>query len=96
MAGLADGGSVSKIPEDVPSEIRDVIKEESGRGSRRRRVDLQTRREQAKIRRDYLRVLRDVEREEDLRLILRPLGWYDGLPETEKIVQLWRENRKRG
>jgi len=73
-------------------DLQDVILEETMRG--RRRIDLQARRERAKLNRAYRKLL-DIGSEDEFLMAIRALGLRDGSPRFLSAVQAWRENRRR-
>lgn len=80
------------MPEDR-REISDVVREETSRGSRRRPVDTEARKQRERLRQDYLKVIRDGD-EEDFLTVLRALGLQEGSEEFRMHLKTWRQIRQ--
>jgi hypothetical protein len=78
-------------PEDPRErDIQDVLSEERGRGTRRKHVDSEERRKQARLRSGVLAAIRNRD-EARLVSVLREGEILDGTPEFEKILKTFRE-----
>ncbi len=73
------------------TDLEDVLKEETSRG--RRPIDTEARRERQRLRRDYLKLIREGD-EEDFLNALRALGLPEGSREFEDFRRIWREVRR--
>ena len=73
-------------------EIKDVMKEETSRGDRRKRVDTEARNERAKLRRAYSKLL-DHESTADFLRAIRSLGIREGSSEFLLAMEAWDEKR---
>ncbi len=71
-------------------EIVDVLHEERSRGKSRRPLDTEARRENERLKRDYLKVIREGTRRDFLN-VLRALGLQEGSKEHEKHLRTWDE-----
>jgi len=77
-----------KRPEE--SDVEEVGREEMARG--RRPVNLEARREQEKLLRDFRKLL-DFGTEEDLVAAMRALGLRDDSEGFREALQIWRQER---
>jgi hypothetical protein len=70
-------------------DLKDVLAEERNRGSRRKHVDSDERRKQARLRAEVLTAIRKRD-EAGLISVLREGEIPDGTPEFERILQIFR------
>ncbi len=72
-------------------DIEDVMREEASRGKRRRKVDITTAEQQARVRTKMLEAIRHRDESLFVEAIL-DLGHVPGSPEYDEYLKKWREN----
>ena len=80
------------MPEE--DEIKSIIKEETSRGIRRRRIDTEERKKTQKTKADITRVLASGDEREFMQ-IMREIGLKDDSPEFLKALKAFRDHRGR-
>jgi hypothetical protein len=73
------------------AELDDVIREETRRG--RRPIDIEERRRQAQLKRDFRMYLR-IPTEQEFREAMRALGLRDGSRQFDQALTIWRTFRE--
>jgi hypothetical protein len=82
--------------ESKEQDLRDVLAEETSRGSRRKKVDREERRKQARLRMDIIQACKEKD-EKRFRLVLIESGWNEDSPAFAEALRKFREAiRSRG
>ncbi len=76
------------MDEKKKDDLRDVIREETSRG--RRRVDIEARRERARVVKSMREHL-SIPTEKEFLKAMRAVGLEDGSPALEQALRAWRE-----
>jgi hypothetical protein len=80
--------AVNEATSEMPDDIDDVMREERARG--KRRVDMEARRERARVVKSMREHL-SLPTEEEFLKAMRAVGLEDGSPALEQALQAWRE-----
>jgi len=71
-------------------DVRDVIREETSRGSRRKTIDTTTKAQQERVKNAMLRAIKE-RNEADFIAALYDLGYLEGSNVFEKTMKNWRD-----